>query len=115
MNDIFEFKLGTRLKLCLDTEMIVNVIEIIDVTTIRVDKDIKNEKVFVYGTEVDDFHSIDYNAMISISVQSIKELDTKIEGLEQTVQTQASKISELEKMITNLLETQQKIFAHLKI
>lgn len=47
-------------------------------------KDIKIEdKIFVYGKEVDDFHSVDYDRVFTLAVSAMQELARKVEALEK--------------------------------
>jgi len=42
-----------------------------------------SDKVFVYGKEVDDFHTVDYDRVFTLAVSATQELDRKVEALEK--------------------------------
>ncbi len=59
--------------------------------------DIKSDKVFVYGEEVDDFRTVDYEGLTTLNISATQELS-------KLIKIQNKKISELEKEI-KLLKT----------
>jgi hypothetical protein len=75
---------ASRLKLYIDAnnrEVIVNVIEQLDAQTVVIDRDLDHGKVFVYGQEVDDFRTINTNALLSVAVAALKKTDARCELL----------------------------------
>jgi len=104
-------------------ELEATIIAVID-TTIEVSiKDTKNlgNQLFVYGKQVDDFHSVDYDAISMLNVSAtqaqqklIEALQKEIEGLKNKnneLQAEVSKIADLEKEMT---EIKAMLFTNLK-
>jgi hypothetical protein len=79
--------INARLKLYMDDaknrEVVVTVISIIDDQTIVVDRNLMQDKVFVYGQEVDDFKTINTNALLSITVAALQKTDAECEALKR--------------------------------
>ncbi|MEE9348825.1 MAG: tail fiber domain-containing protein [Flavobacteriaceae bacterium] len=70
----------------------------------------KQGKVFVYGKEVNDFHTVDYEAIAMLNVSATQELLKRIETLETSLDTlnatnttQNNKIEDLEKKMALFL------------
>ncbi|NEO71551.1 LamG-like jellyroll fold domain-containing protein [Moorena sp. SIO3H5] len=59
----------------------------VDITTV--------EEVFIYGREVDDFHTVDYEAISMLNVSATQELYKRIEGLTEENQKKDLQIQEL--------------------
>jgi hypothetical protein len=62
---------------------LVNIIES-DGDSIKVDSD-KSGEVFVYGKEVDDYHSVDYDALAMLNISATQELYKIIKELKQEI------------------------------
>jgi uncharacterized small protein (DUF1192 family) len=80
-----------------DNTIIVEVIEVINQQTFRI-KDIKygDTKIFVYGTEVKDFHAVNKEYINTLNVCAVQELHKKITS-------QQSEIKELNEKVNILL------------
>lgn len=78
-------KLDDKIKLIYPdgSKELVNIIES-DGETIKVDSD-KSGEVFVYGKEVDDYHSIDYDALAMLNISATQELYKVIKELKQEI------------------------------
>jgi hypothetical protein len=81
-----------------DNTIIVEVIEVINQQTFRI-KDIKygDTKIFVYGTEVKDFHAVNKEYINTLNVCAVQELHRKIIA-------QQSEIKELKDTVKGILE-----------
>jgi hypothetical protein len=81
-----------------DNTIIVEVIEVINQSTFRI-KDIKygDTKIFVYGTEVKDFHAVNKEYINTLNVCAVQELHRKIIA-------QQSEIKELKDKVKGILE-----------
>jgi hypothetical protein len=64
--------------------------------------DYSNNQIFVYGQEVDDFMSINYNTIFTVATAAIKEIDRELQYTKQIVQDQSSVIQSLQTEINNL-------------
>ena len=70
----------------------------------RLDLDPTDERVFVYGREVDDLRSVDYNAISMLNVSATQELNRKMLQLEKESSLKESRIKELEQRLEKLEE-----------
>jgi hypothetical protein len=64
-------------------------------------------KVFVYGREVDDFMTVDYEAISMLNVSVTQELMQKMDRQQQQIESQNEKISRLEKLIERIVDSQK--------
>jgi Chaperone of endosialidase len=90
-------KVGDKVKLIFE-----NGEEIVTVTTANgmsftVDK-LNTGKVFVFGRQVNDFHTVDYEALSTLNISATQEL-------QKQVQNQSIKIAQQQEQINQLLET----------
>ncbi|MBL4708437.1 MAG: tail fiber domain-containing protein, partial [Flavobacteriales bacterium] len=83
-----------------DEKELFEVLEVSE-TGFRVDSDRIGE-VFVYGRQVDDFHSIDYDAISMLNVSATQEIASQLTSLQEKNQEQATRIEELEKQVADL-------------
>ena len=93
-----------------DKEHIVNIAEVVDERTIRVEEDLSEwtgsvdetgnvvagNQLFVYGQEVDDFHNLNKDALFSVATASIQEIDRQL-------QAEKAKITTLDTQVADLL------------
>jgi hypothetical protein len=73
----------------------VHILEILDETRVRVDKDF-TKTVFVTGQVVDNFHTIDNAQIFTVTTSAVQELDRKVERLEEENQALLQRILRLE-------------------
>jgi hypothetical protein len=94
-------KLGDIIK-CYDRrykEIIAVVEEVIDSLTFRIStlQDPYNDsQIFVYGTEVDDFHTLSKEYIFTLNVCATQELQRRIEAQKIIIQSQEERIKDLE-------------------
>ena len=88
----------------------VEIIEIIDELTFKIrhnnqNKDYKytDNKIFVSGTEVDDFHTISKEYIFTLNVCATQELHRRIEAQKVIIQSQDERIKELETKLEKLI------------
>jgi hypothetical protein len=60
---------------------------------------LKGDTVFIYGTAIKDFHSIDKDVVFSVAVAAIQRLSTKVERQEQTISTLQDRLERLERLL----------------
>ncbi len=70
--------------------------------------DIKNDKVFVYGEEVDDFRTVDYEGLTTLNISATQEISKLLRIQSSTIQKQQKQIALLEKRLA-ALEQNKKI------
>jgi hypothetical protein len=75
----------------------VNILEVIDEHTIKVDKDltewggqldasgqvVPGDKIFVYGQEVNDFHNLNKDAIWTVATAALQEVDRQLQAEKQ--------------------------------
>ena len=75
----------------------VNILEILDEHTIKVDKDltewggvldasgqlIPGNKIFVYGQEINDFHTLNKDAIWTVATAALQEVDRQLQAEKQ--------------------------------
>jgi hypothetical protein len=64
-----------------------------------------SDKVFVYGRQVNDFHTVDYEALSTLNISATQELLKRIEQLEQentTLKASLNEVSELKTEMENI-------------
>ncbi len=65
------------------------------------------DKVFVYGKEVDDFHTVDYDRVFTLAVSATQELARKVEKLEREnalLKSNAAKVNDILKTLEAKIE-----------
>jgi Chaperone of endosialidase len=77
-----------------------NILSIPSPTEVVIDaKEIKNDKIFVYGEEVPDFRTVDYEGLTTLNISATQELSKKVERLEKALATANKNILTLAKMV----------------
>jgi hypothetical protein len=87
-------------------EIIVEVIEVIDTLTFRIkglEDDYSDTKIFVYGTFVDDFHTLNKDYIFTLNVCATQELHRRIEAQSLLIKSQDDRIKDLETKMERLL------------
>ena len=93
-----------------DQEHRVNIAEVVDEHTIRVEEDLSEwtgsvdetgnvvagNQLFVYGQEVDDFHNLNKDALFSVATASIQEIDRQLQAEKARNDALEARISALE-------------------
>ena len=66
-----------------DTEHLVNITEVIDEHSVRVDEDLtewsEDDKIFVYGQQVDDFVFLQKDAIWTVATSALQEVDRQLQ------------------------------------
>jgi hypothetical protein len=99
-------KMNDKIK-CYDKdnkEILVEVIEVIDDLTFRI-KEIEytDAKIFVYGTFVDDFHTLNKDYIFTLNVCATQELHRRIEVQSVLLKSQDDRIKDLEAKVAILM------------
>jgi len=79
-------------------EVYVQVDEVIDELTFRIkekEQEYTDTKIFVYGTEIDDFHTLDKNYIYTLNVCATQELHRRIEAQEVRIKELEAKIAQI--------------------
>jgi hypothetical protein len=85
-------------------ELLVEVVEVIDDLTFRI-KDIEysDTKIFVYGTFVDDFHTLNKDYIFTLNVCATQELHRRIEAQSLLIKSHEERIRDLETKMERML------------
>ena len=99
-------KMNDKIK-CYDKdnkEILVEVIEVIDDLTFRI-KEIEytDTKIFVYGTFVDDFHTLNKDYIFTLNVCATQELHRRIEAQSVVIKSYEDRIKDLETKVATLM------------
>ena len=84
-----------------DAEHLVNITEVVDEHSVRVDKDLsewtEDDKIFVYGQQVKDFLFLKHEAIFSVATSALQEVDRQLQAEKDKVASLEARISALEK------------------
>ena len=99
-------KMNDKIK-CYDKdnkEILVEVIEVIDDLTFKIKEiEYSDSKIFVYGTFVDDFHTLNKDYIFTLNVCATQELHRRIEAQKVVIKSHEDRIKELETKMERLL------------
>ena len=108
-----ELSKGDRVKLIFENNEVISKVTYADKNTFKIDAE-RSGNVFVYGREVDDFRTVDYDAISMLNVSATQELFKRVTALENENKTLKenntelmglkSKIETLERSVSLLLE-----------
>jgi hypothetical protein len=93
----------------------VEVIEIIDELTFKIkelEKPYTDSQIFIYGTFIDDFHTIDKSYIFTINVCATQELHKQIEQQNAIITSHEKKIKDLENTISNIMSRLYSLESH---
>ncbi len=107
-----DLKVGDRVRLIgKATEGTYEVLEVAE-GKFRTDFKTGGDGVFVYGREVNDFRSVDYDAIAMLNVSATQELHRRLEKEVAVNAEQAARIADLEKRMAHLLAVMAKPVTH---
>jgi hypothetical protein len=86
-------------------EIIIEVIEVIDSLTFRIKEleEYTDTKIFIYGTEVHDFHTLNKDYIFTLNVCATQELHRRIEAQNIIIKSHEDRIKDLEEKVKRLL------------
>jgi hypothetical protein len=85
-------------------EILVEVIEVIDALTFRIKNiEYSDTEIFVYGTFVDDFHTLNKDYIFTLNVCATQELHRRIEAQNIIIKSHEDRIKELEMKMERML------------
>ena len=62
------------------SEHLVNITEVIDEHSVRVDEDLEDDKIFVYGQQVKDFVFLQKDAIWTVATSALQEVDRQLQA-----------------------------------
>lgn len=68
---------------------------------------IKDNKIFVYGEEVDDFRTVDYEGLTTLNISATQELSKQLRQQQAALSKQAKQIAELLQVVNELKRRKQ--------
>ncbi len=97
----------------------VNILEVIDEHSIRVDKDltewggqldasgqvVPGDKIFVYGQEVNDFHNLNKDAIWTVATAALQEVDRQLQAEKQKVSVIETTLASTQATLASTQET----------
>ncbi len=103
-------KVGDRVKIITETTNDIHEVTAVQKNRFKINSkfDIQNSKlIFVYGREVNDFHTVDYEAISMLNVSATQQLVKENKGLKERVaalEKEVQKINQLEVLLEQLQE-----------
>jgi len=101
-------KIGDKVRLIEDKADDVCTVVEVAVGKFRTSRKKEDGKVFVYGREVNDFHSVDYEALSMLNVSATQELHRQLEAERRETAALRRKLSDLESSLGARLEALEK-------
>jgi hypothetical protein len=116
MTNAHGLKEGEKLQLITDAGKFEALVGSVTATNKFVINDWTNSvtKVFVFGKEVDDFRSLNYDRIFTTGIGAIQELASRLDERSAQVNAMERKISELQKTVEKLVALQEKTRAALE-
>ena len=106
--DTFKLVLSVGLKIKLidenDNDIFVEVKEVIDENTFKINEEIQYEKLFLYGSLKEDFNTLAKEYISAVHVSATQEIHRIIMIQQEKITKQEEKINELEEKLNNVLE-----------
>jgi len=114
-------KNGTLFRLVVKTKdsmlEYANIVDIVDEHTLRVDRDLRylceHESLFVYGQEVDDFHTLTKDAIWTVTTAALQEVDRQLQAEKEKTATLQSEVQTLKQMCVSLQQTQDQLLSRI--
>jgi hypothetical protein len=78
-----------------DNIIVVEVVNIINANTFKIKDTYSNDKIFVYGSEVNDFHVLNKEYINTLNVCAVQELHRKIESQKNEINSLNEKINDI--------------------
>ena len=81
-------------------------VRILSVTgnTVQIDTMLTEDKVFVYGQEVNNFHTLNKDAIWTVAAAALQEVDRQVQRLDEQLQSEKEKTKTLEQNYEQLLQ-----------
>jgi hypothetical protein len=89
-----------------DEGVYIEVEEVINELTFRIkplDKPYNDNEIFIYGTQVEDFHTLEKDYIFTLNVCATQELHRRMEAQNVIIKSQDERIKELEEKVERLL------------
>lgn len=92
---------GDKVKLIKEQggELVTTVKEVLSAMSFTVEDTLEDARIFVYGKEVPDFHTLDKNAIFTIGVAAVQELDRQVQDHKSRIALLEERMAALEAKI----------------
>lgn len=94
---------GEKVKLIFEEEESILVVTAVNTKGFFVENKY-NGKVFVYGREVNDFHTVDYEALSTLNIAATQALLKRLYSVESTLQAQTAELTSKNKLLSDRLD-----------
>jgi hypothetical protein len=95
-----------------DVERFVQILSI-DGNTVKIDQTLTEDKVFVYGQEVDDFHALNKDAIWTLTTAALQEVDRQLQAEKQKTQTLQVQVQTLKQTCDLLQQNQDQLLSRI--
>jgi hypothetical protein len=85
-----------------NNEIITNIVSIIDDKSFIIDSELKMDKVFVYGQEVDNYKHLSYESINIITASAMKAIDNIVQEQQTTIETLQNQLANISQRLTAL-------------
>ena len=86
-----------------DTDLFVKILAV-NADSVQIDKTLSEDKVFVYGQEVNNFHTLNKDAIWTVAAAALQEVDRQVQRLDEQLQAEKEKTKTLEQNYEQLLQ-----------
>jgi hypothetical protein len=98
---------ATKLRILASNDHTMNSYNILDIPSekeVLIDaRQLNGDKVFVYGEQVDDFRTVDYEGLTTLNISATQELGKIVKQQQSTIRSQNRKIAALEQKLAILM------------
>ncbi len=98
-----DLAIGDKVKLYIDdknTEKIVTVTKVLSTSMFEIDEFLDTPRIFVFGKQVDDFKTLNKDAIYTLNVAAVQELDRELQEAKTTIATLLQRVQALEARLT---------------
>jgi len=99
-----DLHVGDRVRLISDSDASVHEVLAITKDGFRTDLPATTHQIFVYGREVNDFRTVDYDAISMLNVSATQELANRLDQKSAQVDILAREVADLKKLVTQLAD-----------
>ena len=99
-----DLHVGDRVRLISDNDASMHEVLAVTKDSFRTDLPATTHQIFVYGREVNDFRTVDYDAISMLNVSATQELANRLDQKSAQVDILAKEVADLKKLVTQLAD-----------